>query len=143
GPLLPDAKQHLVAELLSSLKAACASSEKHIRAAAEVLYAESLYRNAHYREASVIADRPLSDNSKSARLLRVKANVLVALGRFSQGIAAYEDLLARDPGNTELKRKTELLEPLATCSVDEITQSQESTNSTALLLVGVGGGIGD
>jgi ADP-heptose:LPS heptosyltransferase len=53
-------------------------------------------------------------------------------------------MLAREPANTQLKRKVELLVPLAARPVENgLTWSRQTTASEVSILVGVGGGIGD
>jgi len=140
----PDERRRLAAELLTSLEAASGSSETLIRRASETVFAEALYRSGYYREALAVADLALTQSLRVARLVRVKANALIALGRFPEGKAAYGELLASEPANVELQRKAELLAPLAGYSISERAMTHERcADDKSPLLVGVGGGVGD
>lgn len=126
-------------ELLSALDAASRSREARIREPAQIALAEGLFYTGQYQRAVGAAEQALAHLPGRMRLLRIKANSLIALRRFDEGQAVYAEMLAHEPAAASLTRTLQLIEPLCRRQAAAI----QPLTARASLLVAVGGGIGD
>lgn len=126
-------------ELLANLRVSSQSGDGDIGPAAAIAYAEELYRTARYSEALDTIDSLPAAAPRRLRLLRTKANSLLAIGRIAESVALYEELAAAEGGDESLKTRLDLLTPLT--GSPSATVAPE--NGGASILIGLGGGIGD
>lgn len=142
--LASEAAKELRVQLASVLREASRSADISIALNARIALANLLHEFGEYAESERVAEQALQRRPDDGRALRAKVNSLLAQNRFDEACAIYRKLLAKEPANTEIERKFELLTELAG-TAPPIPAPRRSAIASARqsFLIAVGSGIGD